>query len=145
MSGMKVGLAGLVLMGSGMATRLINSGFDLTVYNRSRSKAERFSVRAKVAETPAELAGNCDLVITVVTDFEALQEVMLGNDGIVNARNSSLIVADASTISPDQSNSNAIALRKKRYRDVGDACHGRTRGGRGRRAGSDRRRIKISL
>jgi 3-hydroxyisobutyrate dehydrogenase len=109
---MKIGVAGLGLMGSAMASRLLMSGFELSVYNRSKSKAELFSKRTRIAATPAELANNCDVVITVVTDFDALQEVLFGNEGVVNSGNKGLIVADASTISPGQSESCATSLRE---------------------------------
>lgn len=109
---MKIGVAGLGLMGSGIANRLLTSGFELSVYNRSKSKTEVFSGRARIAANPAELARNCDLVITVVTDFEALKEVLLGDQGVVKSGNKGLVVADASTISPSQSESCAANLRK---------------------------------
>ena len=109
---MRTGVAGLGLMGSAMANRLLASGFELSVYNRSKSKAEPFSRRAKIAATPAELAKGCDLVITVVTDFDALREVLAGTDGIINSGNKGLVVADASTISPGQAESCATSLRK---------------------------------
>src|SRR5688572_3324278 len=110
---MKIGVAGLGLMGSGIAKRLINSGFELSVYNRSSAKAEKFAGIATIVKSPFELANNCDLVITIVTDFEALQEILIGENGIIKSGSHDLIVADASTISPAQSNSNAVALGKK--------------------------------
>ena len=108
---MRVGVAGLGLTGSGIANRLLKVGFELSVYNRSMPKAEKFSGSARIANTPAELANNCDLVITVVTDFEALHEVLMGDDGVINSGNQGLIVTDASTISPSQSKSCATNLR----------------------------------
>lgn len=110
---MRVGVAGLGLMGSGIATRLVNTGHLVSVYNRSSAKAKRFSKRAAVASSPKELADNCDLAITVVTDFEAGKEVLLGKGGIIESRNRDLIVADVSTISPLQSAHFARELRKE--------------------------------
>jgi 3-hydroxyisobutyrate dehydrogenase len=109
---MRVGVAGLGLMGSGIATRLINTGHTVSVYNRSSEKARRFSKSAAVASSPKELGYSCDLVITVVTDFEAVKEVLLGKSGIVESANRSVIVADASTISPSQSEHCARELRR---------------------------------
>ncbi|HEV8388147.1 MAG TPA: NAD(P)-dependent oxidoreductase [Nitrososphaera sp.] len=109
---MKIGVAGLGLMGSGMANRLLKAGFELSVYNRTKSKAEEFSGRAGIANTPAELAKRCDLIFTVVTDFEALHEVLLGDEGVNNSGNREVVVVDVSTISPSQSESCATTLRK---------------------------------
>jgi 3-hydroxyisobutyrate dehydrogenase len=109
---MRVGVAGLGLMGSGIATRLISTGHEVSVYNRSRAKAEQFS-KATIAASPKELASICDFVITVVTNFSAVREVLLGQDGVINSNNRNLIVADASTISPSQSLECAQTLRNK--------------------------------
>jgi 3-hydroxyisobutyrate dehydrogenase len=109
---MRVGVAGLGLMGSGIATRLVNTGHEVSVYNRNREKTARFAKSAKVAASPKELADRCDLVITVVTDFEAVKEVLLGKDGIAESGNRKVIMVDASTISPSQSEHCAQALRK---------------------------------
>jgi 3-hydroxyisobutyrate dehydrogenase len=99
-------------MGSGIATRLISTGHTVFLYNRSKAKAERFSKTAIIVSSPKELADRCDFVITVVTDFAAVLEVLLGENGIAKSDNYSLIVADASTISPSQSAHCANALRQ---------------------------------
>ncbi|HUG96166.1 MAG TPA: NAD(P)-dependent oxidoreductase [Nitrososphaera sp.] len=109
---MRVGVAGLGLMGFGIATRLVNSGHVVSVYNRSSSKAKQFSKNASIAPSPKELADSCDIVITIVTDFEAVKEVLLGKGGIIESANRDVIVADASTISPSQSEHCAKELRK---------------------------------
>lgn len=105
----RVGVAGLGLMGSGIARRLAGTGCDVMVYNRTASKTAGFS---RVAASPKELADSCDLVITVVTDYSAVEQVMLGDSGIVQSKNRQLLVADASTISPSQSARCAQALRQ---------------------------------
>jgi 3-hydroxyisobutyrate dehydrogenase len=99
-------------MGSGIATRLVNTGYEVTVYNRSAAKAEQFAKKAKIASSPKELADNCDVVITVVTDFEAVKEMLLGRNGVIETSNRKVIVSDASTISPSQSEHCARELRK---------------------------------
>jgi 3-hydroxyisobutyrate dehydrogenase-like beta-hydroxyacid dehydrogenase len=83
------------------------------VYNRSMKKVEKFAKNAKVAASPKELANNCDFVITVVTDFHAVKEVLLGKNGIAESGNKKVIVADVSTISPSQSEHCAQGLRKE--------------------------------
>jgi 3-hydroxyisobutyrate dehydrogenase len=108
---MRVGTAGLGLMGSGITTRLIDTGHSVSVYNRTRSKAEQFSNRATVALSPRELADGCDLVITVVTDFDAVKDLLFERNGVIESSNHNLVVADASTISPSQSEHCAQRLR----------------------------------
>jgi 3-hydroxyisobutyrate dehydrogenase len=100
---MKVGIAGLGLMGSGITKRLIDSGHMVSIYNRTRSKADQFSNKATVALSPRELAEGCDLLITVVTDFDAVKDILFGTKGVIESGNHNLVVADASTISPSQS------------------------------------------
>lgn len=109
---MKVGVVGLGLMGSGMAKRLADTGHDLAVYNRNRQKAEPFSKVARLATSPKELADLCDVVITVVTDFDAAKEVMTGPDGLAASQNLP-IIADASTIGPYQSEYLAQELKTR--------------------------------
>src|ERR671915_711289 len=106
---MKVGIAGLGLMGSGIAKRLINCGYAVSLYNRTGSKAQDFSNKATVASSPKELAEVCDLVITVVTDFDAVKKILFGKNGVIESgknhnhhNNNNLVVADVSTISPSQ-------------------------------------------
>jgi 3-hydroxyisobutyrate dehydrogenase len=99
---MKVGVIGLGLMGSGIAKRLAGAGYELVVYNRNRQKSETFSNVAQLATNPKELAGLCDIVITVVTDFGAAKDMLLGTEGVVAAQNRPIVV-DVSTIAPLQS------------------------------------------
>ncbi len=114
---MKVGVAGLGLMGSGIAKRLIKCGYAVSLYNRTASKAQDFSNMATVASSPKELAEVCDLVITVVTDFDAVKNILFGKNGVIdsgkkhNHKNNNLVVADVSTISPSQSEYCAQRLR----------------------------------
>ena len=110
---MKVGIAGLGLMGSGIAKRLINTGHTVSVYNRTGSKAQHFfSNNATVALSPRELAEGSDLVITVVTDFDAVKNILFGTNGVIESGNHhNLVVADVSTISPSQSEHCAQRLR----------------------------------
>jgi 3-hydroxyisobutyrate dehydrogenase len=108
---MKVSVAGLGLMGSGITKRLIDCGHNVSVYNRTRSKAEQFSKKATVALSPRELAEDCDLLITAVTDFKAVKDLLFGTKGIIESSNRNLVVANASTISPSQSEHCAQRLR----------------------------------
>lgn len=108
---MRVGVVGLGLLGSGITTRLIDSGQRVSVYNRTRSKTQQFSSKATVTLSPRELADICDLVITVVTDFDALKDVLFGSNGVIESHNRNLVVANSGTISPSQSEHCAQRLR----------------------------------
>jgi 3-hydroxyisobutyrate dehydrogenase-like beta-hydroxyacid dehydrogenase len=108
---MRIGVAGLGLMGSGIAKRLISNGHKVSVYNRTRSKSHHFSNEATIASSPKELGQACDLVITIVTNFDAIKTVLFGREGVVESENNNLIVADVSTISPAQSEHCAQRLR----------------------------------
>jgi 3-hydroxyisobutyrate dehydrogenase len=108
---MRVGIAGLGLMGSGIAKRLINNGHKVSVYNRTQSKSHHFSNEATVASSPKELGQSCDLIITIVTNFAAVKDVLFGTEGVIESGNNNLIVADVSTISPAQSEHCAQRLR----------------------------------
>ena len=77
--GKKIGFIGLGVMGGAMAEHLLEAGFELTVYNRTKKKAETLlSKGAKWADTPAAAAKNSDVVITMVGYPEDVEEVYLG-------------------------------------------------------------------
>src|SRR4051794_19426807 len=74
---MKVGFIGLGNMGSAIARNLIKAGHDLTVYNRTRSRAEAFaSLGARIVETPAEAAADREALITMLADDAAVEDVI---------------------------------------------------------------------
>jgi 3-hydroxyisobutyrate dehydrogenase len=117
---MKIGIIGLGLMGSQIASRLINTGHVLSVYNRDTTKTEPFEkVDAKIANSPKELAQNCDFIIICVTDFEAILQVSFGTEGIITSNRKYLIVANSSTISPKESKYCAEQFRKSEVEMLG--------------------------
>ncbi len=96
-----VGLIGLGNMGSAFAERLLDGGYHLTVFNRSRAKADPLVDRgAAVAETAEELAAAVDVVLTSLSDDDALESVA---GTVVGAARPGTVLADASTVSPDAS------------------------------------------
>jgi 3-hydroxyisobutyrate dehydrogenase-like beta-hydroxyacid dehydrogenase len=96
-----VGFAGLGRMGTPMARRVLEAGFPLTVWNRSRDRVEPLtSLGARAADSPKELAGGCDVVITMVADADALGACAYGDDGLLDGLHSGAILVDASTIGP---------------------------------------------
>jgi 3-hydroxyisobutyrate dehydrogenase-like beta-hydroxyacid dehydrogenase len=96
---MKIGLIGLGLMGHGMAESLLRGGHELTVYNRTASKADALVAKgAQLAKTPAD-ACRGDVVITMLSDDAALEEVTRGAHGILKNLGAGAVHVSASTIS----------------------------------------------
>jgi 3-hydroxyisobutyrate dehydrogenase-like beta-hydroxyacid dehydrogenase len=97
---MKVAFIGLGKMGSGMARNLLRAGHQLTVYNRSREKAEALAGEgARVANSPAEASRDCEAVITMLADDHAVEEIVFGKDGIGSALKKGSVHISSSTIS----------------------------------------------
>lgn len=97
----KIGLIGLGLMGRPMGMNLLKAGHSLTVWNRTASRAEELvAAGAKLAKSPQEAAAGADLVLTMVSDPPALEEVLWGATGAMQAIGRGSIYLDCSTISP---------------------------------------------
>ena len=100
----RIGLIGTGLLGNAVGLHLLESGNNLFVYNRTKSKTRELAKkRAMVLGSPKEVAQECDLVITIVKDADAVREVSFGNNGIVEGKHDGLVVADMSTINPNSS------------------------------------------
>jgi 3-hydroxyisobutyrate dehydrogenase len=98
---MRVGIAGLGKMGAVFADRMLGAGFDVTVWNRSPERVKDVAARgAKVAATPAELVGQCDVVLSIVLDDAAVTEVFEGKDGLLSADCSGKLFVEMSTVMP---------------------------------------------
>ena len=97
----KIGFIGLGVMGKPMAMNLLNAGYPLTVWNRTRSKMDDLLAKgASGAESPKEVAERSDVVITIVTDSPDVEEVVLGPQGAIHGAHPGLVLIDMSTISP---------------------------------------------
>jgi 3-hydroxyisobutyrate dehydrogenase len=95
----RIGFAGLGRMGQAMAGRLLAAGFPLAVYNRTRSKAEDLLVRgAAWAETPARLTERSDIVLTILTDERAVEQVYSGASGLLAGDCAGKLFVEMSTI-----------------------------------------------
>ena len=98
---MNIGIIGTGLLGSAVATRLLNTGYTVSVYNRTKEKAEPLKkLGASVEESPKKVSEKSDLVITIVKDVSAVESIAFGKDGIVQGKHDGLVVADMSTINP---------------------------------------------
>jgi len=94
-----VGFIGLGIMGKPMAENLIEAGYDLVVYNRTREKAEELD-GATVADSPKEVAEQSDIVITMLPDSPQVEEVLAGEEGVFEGIREGALLVDMSTISP---------------------------------------------
>jgi 2-hydroxy-3-oxopropionate reductase len=95
----KVGFIGLGIMGKPMAENLIEAGYDLVAYNRTREKAEELD-GATVAETPRGVAEQSDVIVTMLPDSPQVEEVLAGEEGVFEGIKEGALVVDMSTISP---------------------------------------------
>src|ERR1700736_1451058 len=92
---------GLGTMGSGMASNLLKAGYTLTVWNRSAEKCEPFARKgAHVADSPADAVRDVDLVIYMLSNDEAVEEVVFGAKGILSGIKEGQIAIDMSTVLP---------------------------------------------
>ena len=97
----RVAFVGLGAMGSRMARRLLATGYDLHVWNRTRAKAGALVAEgATVTETPAEAAARAGTVITMVADPDALAAVTDGPSGIAAGVRDGSLVVEMSTVGP---------------------------------------------
>jgi 3-hydroxyisobutyrate dehydrogenase len=99
----KLGMIGIGRMGYAMAERLAKAGCDITVWNRTRKKAEPLAKSgAKIAGLLADLA-ECDIVFTMVSTGKDVKEVLFGADGVTSKGRAPKIVVDTSSISLEES------------------------------------------
>jgi 3-hydroxyisobutyrate dehydrogenase-like beta-hydroxyacid dehydrogenase len=95
----RIGFAGLGRMGQAMAARLLSAGFPLTVYNRTRSRADALvAAGAAWAATPVELAARSNIIFTILTDDHAIDEVYRGRNGLLAGDVSGRLFVEMSTI-----------------------------------------------
>jgi 3-hydroxyisobutyrate dehydrogenase-like beta-hydroxyacid dehydrogenase len=98
-------------MGTPMATRLLEAGHDLTVWNRTAEKTRPLTDQgATAAATPMEAVAGVDAVITMVTNAEALEQVVLGENGVATGLAAGQLLIDMSTVGPDAVRSVAARL-----------------------------------
>ena len=97
----KIGWIGLGLMGIPMSQQLIKAGYPVTVYNRNKNKETTLKEQgADTAATPAALIEKSDVVITMVTDDNAIHEIFSGENGLLTVNISGKIIVNMSTVSP---------------------------------------------
>jgi 3-hydroxyisobutyrate dehydrogenase-like beta-hydroxyacid dehydrogenase len=99
-----VGFLGLGAMGAAIVRRLLDAGHQVTGWNRSEAKAAPLRAAGmRWAASPKELAAGNDVMISILTDASALEQVVTGHDGVLEGLRPGAALADMSTISPESS------------------------------------------
>jgi len=97
----KVGFIGLGIMGGPMAQNLMEAGYELVLYNRTIEKAEEVAGDgATVVGSPREVAESCDVVVLMLPDSPQVEEIVEGEDGVLEGLKEGALIVDMSTISP---------------------------------------------
>jgi 3-hydroxyisobutyrate dehydrogenase-like beta-hydroxyacid dehydrogenase len=110
----RVGFIGIGLMGSQISRKILEAKYPLTVWNRKKEKAGALiSAGAKWADSPKAVAQASDVVITMVTDSAASEEVICGKNGVLEGAHAGLILIDMGSIAPEMSRSIADRARAK--------------------------------
>ena len=111
---MKIGFIGLGTMGVGMSLNLLKAGHEVSVHNRTREKEESVAKEgARRAQSPREAAEGAEVIVTMVSDTPDVEQVVLGDEGIIHGAPQGAIVIDMSTISPEATRQMAEALSAK--------------------------------
>jgi 3-hydroxyisobutyrate dehydrogenase len=111
---MHIGIAGVGRMGSNIGARLMERGQTLTVWNRTADKAEPLvKAGAKLATSPAALAGSVDAVMTIITNADAIQAMYHGPDGLLSGDVKGQLFVEMSTVPPEVQVALAEKVRAK--------------------------------
>lgn len=112
-----IGFAGLGYMGAPMASRLIEAGHRVTVFNRNPAKCAPFAARgARVAGSPRDLAKDAEVVVTMLANTDAVASVVRADDGLLAAAHPDLTLIDMSSTAPDVSIALAQACKARGVR-----------------------------
>ncbi len=110
----RIGFLGLGTMGAPMASNIAKAGFPLLVWNRTESKMEPLlRLGAKPGKSPAHVAAEADIIITMVSQPSDVEQVVLGPDGVAEGIKRGAVLIDMSTISPATSRTLAGAMASK--------------------------------
>jgi 3-hydroxyisobutyrate dehydrogenase len=108
----RIGFIGLGIMGKPMARNLLKAGFPLTVHSRRWSSVEELIAAGAVgAQSPREVAEQSDVIVIIVTDTPDVQQVILGENGVLTGMHPGCIIIDMSTISPSATRDIAAAVQ----------------------------------
>jgi len=126
---MRIGYAGMGIMGRGMAACLLRDGHRVMVWNRTRSRTDELAAAgATVAETPAALARECQIIMLCVSDTPDVEEVTLGEYGLIRGLTHGKLIVDHSTISASATRRLADKVRETGARWVDAPVSGGSEG-----------------
>jgi 3-hydroxyisobutyrate dehydrogenase len=118
----RIAFIGLGVMGNGMACRLVESGYEVAVYNRTREKADEVAaLGARVADTPADAAREADVVMLSLANQDIVARMLFEQDGVFETLGQGSYILDMSTVPPDFPREVAARAREKGYHAL-DAC-----------------------
>ncbi|MCU0243009.1 MAG: NAD(P)-dependent oxidoreductase [Vicinamibacteria bacterium] len=109
----RVGMAGLGIMGQGMAQNLLKKGVLAAVWNRNAERSRLFADRVPIAASPCELAQQTDVVVACVADPAAVEQVVFGEQGVLRAARPGFRYIETSTITPELNRRVAAAFRER--------------------------------
>ena len=110
----RVGFIGLGIMGRGMARNILNAGFPLIVWNRTASRMDDLvAAGAAAGSSPADVAARSDITLICVSDTPDVEQVVLGDSGVLQGAASGSLVVDCSTISPQATRALAAQLNER--------------------------------
>ena len=111
---MKIGFAGMGRMGAAMAGRLLTFGHEVTVWNRTAAKCKPLAdAGAKVAPSPAAMASQSELILTILTDAEAIDATYRGNGGLLDGAVIGKLFVEMSTVRPETERDLAKSINAK--------------------------------
>jgi 3-hydroxyisobutyrate dehydrogenase-like beta-hydroxyacid dehydrogenase len=122
-----IAVLGIGLMGRPMTQNLLKADFTVTVWNRTRAKAEVFADQARVADTPAAAVADADLVVVMLESGDVVNEI-LANNGVIEAVREHALVVDMSSIPPAVARTHAALLQKRGARHLDAPVSGGTLG-----------------
>ena len=98
----KIGIVGTGILGEAVGLHLLDVGYEVTVFNRTKDKTKKLKIKgATVVDSPRQVAENSELIITVVKDAYAVNDIIFGDSGIILGKHDCMCIADMSTVNPN--------------------------------------------
>ena len=124
----RIGFIGLGHMGELMVQRLVQAGYQIAVYDRTKEKAQDVARQygARAVERPRDLAEQCDVVMSIVADDTAVESIMYGPDGVLAGARPQTTIIDLSTVSPEMSRRVFMSAKDQKMHMLDAAVSGST-------------------